>query len=81
MSAFAHSLSDADLSEPLLDANHIHGNRKRGIAGQIPMSASTFWARVSSGEFPSGAKYGSRRYWTSGQVRQMKRLIMSGTSA
>ncbi|MDA1299073.1 MAG: hypothetical protein O2868_03220, partial [Proteobacteria bacterium] len=61
--------------ERLYDANHIHGDRKRGIPPVIPMAHSTFWERVQSGVYPPGRKYGARRYWTEGEVQAMVETI------
>lgn len=36
----------------------IIGDRKRGIPGPIPISASSWWAGVASGKFPEPVKLG-----------------------
>ena len=45
----------------------------------IPISESTWWAGVRSGEYPAGLKHGRCRLWTVEEIRELiERIAMQG---
>ena len=48
----------------------IIGDRKKGIAGVIPVSRATWWAGVKSGRFPAGVLEGGCRMWSVESIRE-----------
>ena len=47
----------------------------------IPVSESTWWAGVRSGEYPAGLRHGRCRLWTVEEIRHLiDRISMQGGS-
>ena len=62
-----------------LRAADIIGDRKKGIPAILPISRSTFWARVKSGEYPKGVLLSENiRAWPVSEVRQMVADLEAG---
>jgi prophage regulatory protein len=50
----------------------IIGDRKKGIAGVIPVSRATWWRGVASGKYPAGMLHGRGiRMWSVESIRAL----------
>ena len=55
-----------------LRLTQIVGNKKTGIPPLIPISKSTFWAKVRTGEYPRPVKLGPRTTaWRAEDIRKL----------
>ena len=53
--------------------------RLHQILTVLPVSASTWWAGVRSGEYPAGLKHGRCRFWTAMEINDlMQRIAAQG---
>jgi len=59
--------------------SQIIGNPKAGIPAIIPVSKSTWWAGIKTGQFPASIKLGPRT--TCWRVEDIRRLIEQPQSA
>ncbi len=53
----------------------IIGDVKRGLNGVLPMSRTTFYARVKTGEFPKPVKSGRISLWRVDDIRRLLERI------
>ncbi len=49
----------------------IIGDARRGLSGVLPMSRTTFYARVKTGEFPKPVKSGRLSLWRADDIRRL----------
>lgn len=56
------------IPETLFRLSSIIGNPKKGIPAIIPVSKSTWWAKVASGEFPQPVRIGRCTAWKASDI-------------
>ncbi|MEF3695549.1 helix-turn-helix transcriptional regulator [Desulfolutivibrio sp.] len=60
----------------------IIGDRKRGLAGPIPVSRSTWWQGVKDGRFPAPVKIGPRTTaWRAEDIQELINSLAGGRDA
>ncbi len=73
-------MSNQDIQQySLLRVWQIVGNRKKGINAILPISRSTFLARVKSGEYPAGIHIGARQVaWRQSEIMALLNQLGGG---
>ncbi|WP_243363849.1 helix-turn-helix transcriptional regulator [Fundidesulfovibrio terrae] len=56
------------IPETLFRLSSIIGNPSKGIPAIIPVSKSTWWAKVASGEFPKPVRIGRCTAWKASDI-------------
>jgi predicted DNA-binding transcriptional regulator AlpA len=75
------ALTHPHIPESLHRLPFIIGDRKKGIPAIIPVSRSTWWAKVASGEFPQPVRIGKRCVaWKASDIAALVESLSKGGS-
>lgn len=76
-----HVSSHPHITESLHRLASIIGDKKKGIPPIIPVSKSTWWAKVAAGEFPQPVRIGKRCVaWKASDIAALVENLSKGVA-